>query len=50
MTDDPGMLRARDCKVELVDGVPAEDVLSINTPQQLAEVESILTARSQEKA
>ncbi len=50
VTDAPAMLRARDCKVELVDGVPAEDVLSINTPQQLAEVESILTARGQEKA
>lgn len=50
VTDAPAMLRARNCKVELVDGIPAEDVLSINTPQQLAEVELILTARGQEKA
>ena len=33
------------CKVELINGVPPEDVLSINTPQQLAEVDSILSTR-----
>ena len=31
--------------VELIDAVPPEDVLSINTPEQLAEVDAILTAR-----
>ncbi len=52
LTDAPALLRANNCKVELVNGVPPEDVLSINTPQQLAEVDSILSTRVrvQEKA
>ncbi|MCH2144831.1 MAG: NTP transferase domain-containing protein [Phycisphaerales bacterium] len=32
-------------RVEVLDAVPAEDVLSINTPEQLDEVESILGSR-----
>jgi hypothetical protein len=31
--------------VEVIDAVPPEDVLSINTPQQLAEVDAILRLR-----
>ncbi len=52
LTDVPALLRANNCRIELVNGVPPEDVLSINTPQQLAEVDSILSTRVrvQEKA
>ena len=39
------MLRNAGEVVELVEAVPPEDVLSINTLQQLAEVDAILTAR-----
>lgn len=45
VTDIPAMLRERGATVELVDAVPPEDVLSINTPQQLAEVDAILRNR-----
>ncbi len=45
ITEVPAMLRARGHRVELVDGIPYEEVLSINTPQQLAEVDAILSAR-----
>ncbi|UCD76653.1 MAG: NTP transferase domain-containing protein [Phycisphaerales bacterium] len=45
LTDIPALLRDGGEVVELVDAVPPEDVLSINTPQQLAEVDAILTAR-----
>lgn len=47
LTEIPGMLRARGQCVELVDAVPPEDVLSINTPEQLAQVEAILSSRLQ---
>lgn len=33
-------------KVSVIDAVPPADVLSVNTPEQLAEVESILRARA----
>ena len=33
-------------RVSVVDAVPAEDVLSVNTPEQLAEVSGILSSRS----
>jgi bifunctional UDP-N-acetylglucosamine pyrophosphorylase/glucosamine-1-phosphate N-acetyltransferase len=36
--------------VELVDGVPPEDVLSINTPEHLAEVDAILRNRLSKQA
>ncbi len=45
LTDVPAMLKARGRTVAVVDAVPAEDVLSINTPAQLAEVDAILRAR-----
>ena len=43
-------LHADGAIVEVVDAVPAEDVLSINTPDQLAEVDAILRARQQTPA
>lgn len=46
ITDIPAMLRSCGSTVEIVDAVPPEDVLSINTPQQLADVDAILRARS----
>lgn len=45
ITDIPAMLREADRAVELIDSVPPEDVLSINTPQQLAEVDHVLRGR-----
>jgi bifunctional UDP-N-acetylglucosamine pyrophosphorylase/glucosamine-1-phosphate N-acetyltransferase len=39
------MLRQAGQRVEVVDAVPPEDVLSINDPQQLAEVDGILRRR-----
>ncbi|MEM1109306.1 MAG: NTP transferase domain-containing protein [Planctomycetota bacterium] len=45
ITDVPGLLRERGKTVTLVDAVPAEDVLSINNPDQLAEVDRILLNR-----
>ena len=41
------MLIARGEKVEIVNAVPPEDILSINTPEQLAEVEAMLQTRLQ---
>jgi len=45
LTDVPGLLKQQGRTVALVDAVPPEDVLSINTPQQLAEVDRILKTR-----
>jgi UDP-N-acetylglucosamine diphosphorylase/glucosamine-1-phosphate N-acetyltransferase len=45
VTEVPAMLRAAGHDVEVVDAVPPEDVLSINTVEQLREVEAILFAR-----
>lgn len=45
VTEVPAVLRGRGHAVELVEAVPPEDVLSINTPEQLAEVDAILSAR-----
>jgi bifunctional UDP-N-acetylglucosamine pyrophosphorylase/glucosamine-1-phosphate N-acetyltransferase len=45
ITDVFGLLRADGRTVHVVDAVPPSEVLSVNTPQQLAEVESILRAR-----
>ncbi len=47
ITDVPGILKAEGKTVCVVDAVPAEDVLSINTPEQLAEVDRILRGRLQ---
>jgi len=45
LTDVPGILRQRGERVEVAEAVPAADVLSINTPAQLAEVDRILSSR-----
>ncbi len=45
ITDVPALLMKSGRRVEVIDAVPAEDVLSINTAEQLAEVERILMAR-----
>ena len=45
LTELPARLRDAGHTVELVDAVPAEDVLSINTMDQLAEVDTILRTR-----
>lgn len=47
LTEVPSRLRDAGEIVEVVDAVPPEDVLSINTPEQLAEVDAILRARHQ---
>ena len=39
------VLKAEAHTVAVVDAVPPEDVLSINTPEQLAEVDGILRKR-----
>ncbi len=46
ITDVPALLMASGRRVEVIEAVPPEDVLSINTPQQLAEVDHILRARA----
>lgn len=48
ITDVPGLLRTQGHPVELVDRFPPQEVLSINTPGQLAEVERILASRVEE--
>ena len=48
VTDVPAMLKAGGHDVELVDGFPPQDVLSINTPEQLDEVGMILSRRLEE--
>lgn len=45
ITDVPAILMQQGERVEVIDAVPAEDVLSINTPEQLAEVDRILRDR-----
>jgi len=45
VTDVPALLLAEGRGVEVIDAVPAEDVLSINTPEHLAEVDRIFRAR-----
>ncbi len=45
ITDVPAILMESGARVEVIDAVPAEDVLSINTPEQLAEVDRVLRAR-----
>lgn len=46
ITDVPAILLKSGERVEVIDAVPAEDVLSINTPEQLAEVDRILRDRN----
>lgn len=50
LTDVLGILADRGGKIAVVDAVPAEDVLSINTPDQLAEVDAILRHRLMDQA
>ena len=45
LTTVPGQLQQETDRVEIVTAVPAEDVLSINTPDQLAAVDSVLQRR-----
>ncbi len=45
ITDAPGLLKQQGQTVTVVDAVPPEDVLSINNPEQLAEVDRILRER-----
>jgi bifunctional UDP-N-acetylglucosamine pyrophosphorylase/glucosamine-1-phosphate N-acetyltransferase len=45
ITDVPAMMLSRGDRVEVIAAVPPEDVLSINTPEQLAEVDAIYRAR-----
>jgi bifunctional UDP-N-acetylglucosamine pyrophosphorylase/glucosamine-1-phosphate N-acetyltransferase len=45
ITDVFGLLLKNGERVEVIDAVPPEDVLSINDPQQLAEVDAILRRR-----
>ena len=50
LTDVPAMMHGDGLKVEALTAVPAEDVLSINTPAQLAEVDTMLRGRLQMEA
>lgn len=45
VTDVPGMLLAEGRPVSVIPSVPPEDVLSVNNPEQLAEVDRIYRAR-----
>jgi bifunctional N-acetylglucosamine-1-phosphate-uridyltransferase/glucosamine-1-phosphate-acetyltransferase GlmU-like protein len=45
LTEVPAMMRSQGKRIELVPGVPAEDIFSINTPEQLARVDAILQQR-----
>jgi bifunctional UDP-N-acetylglucosamine pyrophosphorylase/glucosamine-1-phosphate N-acetyltransferase len=49
LTDVPGILKSEGQAVGVVDAVPKDDVLSINTPEQLAEVDRILRRRLAQK-
>ncbi|MCA9053819.1 MAG: NTP transferase domain-containing protein [Planctomycetaceae bacterium] len=44
VTDVPALLLEEGKRVDVVDAVPAEEVLSANTPEQLAQIEAILLA------
>ena len=48
VTDVPALLKAEGHDVELVDGFPPQEVLSINTPEQLDQVGVILSRRLEE--
>lgn len=47
VTDAPQMIRDGGGRVEVVDAVPPEDVLSINTLEQLADVDRVLRQRQE---
>lgn len=46
VTDVPALLARAGRRVEIIDAVPPQDVLSINTPAELARVDSILRERA----
>ncbi len=46
ITDVPGLLLSRGKGIGVIDSVPAEDILSINTPAELGRVDRIMRARS----
>lgn len=46
VTDIPELLLGKGEGVEVIDAVPSEDVLSINTPEQLAEVDRVFRERA----
>jgi UDP-N-acetylglucosamine diphosphorylase/glucosamine-1-phosphate N-acetyltransferase len=50
ITDVPGLLLQQHKTVEVIPSVPPEDVLSINTPDQLAEVDAIYQSRTKSGA
>ncbi|MBX3410024.1 MAG: NTP transferase domain-containing protein [Phycisphaeraceae bacterium] len=45
LTDVPGLLLEQGARVEVIEAVPPEDVLSINTPEDLALVDRIFRSR-----
>ncbi len=45
VTDVPALILASGGRVEVIEAVPPEDVLSINTPEQLAEVDRLFRGR-----
>jgi len=45
LTDVPSMLLADGAKVSVIDAVPADEVHSVNTPEQLAQVDALLRQR-----
>lgn len=49
ITDVPALLSADGHRVELVDNLPPQDVLSINTPEQLEQVGVILSRRVEDQ-
>lgn len=49
LTDVPGVLRAEGKRVAVVDAVPSEDVLGVNTPEQREEVQAILSQRHEQE-
>jgi bifunctional UDP-N-acetylglucosamine pyrophosphorylase/glucosamine-1-phosphate N-acetyltransferase len=48
LTDTLGLLRSRGERIEVLASVPPEDILSINTPEDLAKVDAIYRSRSQQ--
>ncbi len=49
LTEVPRMLKEQNATIEIVNAVEPEDTLSINTPEQLIEVESILKTREADR-
>ncbi len=50
ITDAPAILKSGGKTVRVVDAVPPEDVLSVNTPEQLAEVDRVYRSRRERAA